>query len=369
MLDFTSALYLGMRHASGSLQPWEQLTTGVPAALAAPAAAAELAQALAQLQGCERAVLAPSTLHLFWDLCGLLGGKSAAIYMDDGLYPVGRWGVERAAARGSMALTFPHHDAASLRALLLRRRGRARPVIVTDGFCPGCARPAPLADYLELARTFGGQLIMDDTQSIGIFGRAPGRAAPYGYGGGGTLRLLGASDENVLVISSLAKGFGVPVATLAGSSAAIRDFEMRSETRIHCSPPSIASLRALSNALAVNRRRGDALRLQLQRLVRYFRALLRRLGLAADGGLFPVQTLAGLPAGRAEELHASLEEYGVRAVLRSDRCRGGPRLSFILNALHTTEMLDLAVCALARAARCAGVSLRPARSLPPCVNV
>jgi len=36
VLDFTSALYLGLRHPSGSLRPWARFTLGVPAALAAP---------------------------------------------------------------------------------------------------------------------------------------------------------------------------------------------------------------------------------------------------------------------------------------------------------------------------------------------
>ena len=40
MLDFTSALYLGLRHGSGSLRPWSALTTGVPAARPVDAAAA-----------------------------------------------------------------------------------------------------------------------------------------------------------------------------------------------------------------------------------------------------------------------------------------------------------------------------------------
>jgi 8-amino-7-oxononanoate synthase len=33
LLDFTSALYLGLRHESRSLAAWRQLTTGGPAAL------------------------------------------------------------------------------------------------------------------------------------------------------------------------------------------------------------------------------------------------------------------------------------------------------------------------------------------------
>jgi 8-amino-7-oxononanoate synthase len=75
VLNFTSALYLGLRHPSWSLRPWAQLTTGAPAALAPPPGARMVADMLAALQGCERAALAPSTLHLFWDLFGMVGSR------------------------------------------------------------------------------------------------------------------------------------------------------------------------------------------------------------------------------------------------------------------------------------------------------
>jgi 8-amino-7-oxononanoate synthase len=74
-LDFTSALYLGLGHASASLRPWDQLTTGAPAALVEPSDANAVARRVAALQGCERGLLAPSALHLFWDLFGALAGN------------------------------------------------------------------------------------------------------------------------------------------------------------------------------------------------------------------------------------------------------------------------------------------------------
>ena len=67
MIDFTSALYLGLHHPSWALRQWSQFTTGVPAALASPPDAQVVAKELAALQGCEWGLLGPSTLHLFWD--------------------------------------------------------------------------------------------------------------------------------------------------------------------------------------------------------------------------------------------------------------------------------------------------------------
>ena len=110
MLDFTSSLYLGFRHSHDALRPWAQLTTGRPAALEPAPEAVALAQDLAQLLGCGRAVLAPSTLHLFWDLFDVLARARIAIYADAGTYPIARYGVERAAAKGVPTSTFPAHN-------------------------------------------------------------------------------------------------------------------------------------------------------------------------------------------------------------------------------------------------------------------
>src|SRR6267378_2039427 len=122
MLDFTSVLYLGFLHAHSALRPWAQLTTGRPAAFEPAPEAVALAQDLAQLLRCERAVLAPSTLHLYWDLFDVLANERIAIYADAGTYPIARWGIERAAAKGVRTATFPPHDSAALEFLLHRDR-------------------------------------------------------------------------------------------------------------------------------------------------------------------------------------------------------------------------------------------------------
>ena len=82
-------------------------------------------------------------------------------------------------------------------------------------------------------------LVADDTQALGILGHSPDARMPYGHGGGGSLRWSGIGGPEALVFASLAKGFGVPIAVLAGSRARIREFEEKSLTRVHCSPPSM----------------------------------------------------------------------------------------------------------------------------------
>jgi 8-amino-7-oxononanoate synthase len=351
MIDFTSALYLGLRHPSCSLRRWSQFTTGAPAALAAPAGTHEVAQALAALQGCEAGTLGTSTLHLFWDLFGMLAGQRLAIYLDAGAYPIARWGVERAASRGVLVATFHHHDAGALKRLLKKDAWRGlRPLVVADGFCPGCGKSAPLACYLDCTRALGGRLILDDTQAFGIFGKSPGADAPYGRGGGGMLSWSRIAGPDVVVISSLAKAFGVPVAIFAGSKAAVRGFELKSETRVHCSPPSVAVMRAAEHAIALNHESGDALRWRLAGLVRRFRHRAFEAGFQFSGGLFPVQTL--LPSRGLEpvRLFEALLKQGIQTVLHQARHGQAPRISFLITARHVPEAVDRAVDVLASAA-------------------
>ncbi|RZL87346.1 MAG: pyridoxal phosphate-dependent aminotransferase family protein [Variovorax sp.] len=354
MADFTSALYLGLRHASASLPAWEALTLGVPAVLQEPRGADEVAAGLARLQGLPAATLLPSTLHLFWDLLRLMARDArSALLLDAGAYPILHWAAEGAVAAGAVVHRFAHHDATAL-AQLARRVADAglRPIVVCDGFCPGCNRPAPLPAYARIALDCGGSLVLDDTQALGVLGTSPSIVCPYGHGGGGSLRWHDLAGADIVVGASLAKGFGAPLAALAGSEALIARFRRDSETRVHCSPPSAVAIQAARRALDLGARCGEAWRTRLLRLVLRLRQTLAHAGLVPVGRLpFPVQSFVSRQGpGVAPQLLRRLQAGGVRALLTSG-CQGlAPRLSFIVTARHTLAQIDRVGQLIARGA-------------------
>jgi 8-amino-7-oxononanoate synthase len=355
MLDFTSALYLGLHHPSNSLPGWSSLSLGRPAALEEPPGAAKVAAELAKLIGCEAGTLLPSTLHLFLDLFGVLARERIAIFMDQGSYPIVQWAAQRGAALGVPVHAFRKHDPAALQGLVLRHRDR-KPVIVTDGFCPDCG-PAPLKAYARIAGDHGGYLVLDDTQALGILGEAPTASNPAGRGGGGSVRWHGIEAPHLIVGASLAKAFGAPVAVLAGSRMLIRRFHEESETRDHSSPPSVPVIEAARRAVAINRVYGDALRRRSLRRVTAFREWVRQAGLAATGGWFPVQTLSVQPGISVRRLHKQLLGRGIRTVLRRG-CNGDrPLLTFVISAAHSAA--DIRTAALAVRSLIAGPGARP----------
>lgn len=355
-LDFASALYLGLKHPARSLPPWECLTTGKPSGLEAPPLARQVAAVAAGLQGCEAGVVAASTLHLCWDVMGMLARQPIAVLVDSGAYPVAGWGVERAMLRGAKVRRFAHGNVAELqRALQLNaRHTKLRPVVVADAVSVRSGRALPVAEYLEAVRAYRGLLVIDNTQALGVFGTSPSHSMPYGWGGGGILPHVAASGEDVVLISSLAKAFGAPLAVLAGSRQFIAEFKALSETRDHCSPPSTVALLAAQRALECNARMGERLRERLLQRVGALRSGLAGMGIGTGGGWFPVQTLNLPEALDAVELNARLLECGIRTVPLKPRSDRGAQLAVVLRADH--EMAEIGRFCLALKDAIAGMS-------------
>ena len=351
MPDFTSALYLGFTHPSASLLPWGALTLGRPAALEEPTGSRALARALTHLIGGEAGILYPSTLHLFRDVFQVAAPKGTIVLFDAASYPIARWGAEGAAVNGIPIETFPHRDVVALeRRVRQARRAGHRPLIVADGLCPSCGRPAPLPALARLAADAGGRLMIDDTQAVGVLGREPSPTAPLGIGGGGTLAWHGLSSPSTVIAASLAKAFGAPLAILSGASETMKRIARDGATRTHASPASAGDIAAGRNALALNRAHGDRRRAHLVRLVSQLRTALRKLGLQSRSELpIPMQVIAMPSLRAAKAALASLDERGVRALVTRSCLGDLPSLTFLITARHAPADIARTTAALARA--------------------
>lgn len=336
MVDYTSALYLALNHPHAALTPWRALTEGVPAALREPAGVARLARAVASLVGGEEALVWPSTLHLFWDVTSALAERGKAVFVDACAYPIASWGALSAAIKGASVVRFGHHDPSSL-GEALDRRGARDPIVITDGLCAGCGRSPPLARYRALVEERRGWLVLDDTQAIGVLGEGPCPEAPYGRGGGGSLRRQGITSERVIWAGSLAKGFGAPIAALSGASEVMRRIARDAPTRVHTSPPNAASIAAANRALAINAVSGDVRRLRLAENVRALRACLFSMGLGPSGGAFPIQHVTLGSGAATMRLYERLTQRGVQTALTRARCKAGTAITWLVNASHTAR--------------------------------
>ncbi|MFC0071973.1 hypothetical protein ACFFQW_49985, partial [Umezawaea endophytica] len=188
-------------------------------------------------------LVARSTLHALLEELGGLPERGDVVAVDSACYPVARWASLLSGQRGARVVDYPHH-----RPDLVPEPRRGRLFVVTDGWCPGCRRAAPLARLREVARAHGGSLVVDDSLACGVLGaRRPGEA--FGDGSG-TPRWSGIDHRDVLWVASLAKAYGAPLAVLTGDADALSRLAVRGPTRVHCGPPSAADPAAADRALA-----------------------------------------------------------------------------------------------------------------------
>ena len=351
--DFTSALFLGQYHPSAVLASWAEFTTGVPAALRELPAAAELASLVAAQQQADGGLVARSALHGMMDVLQSLPRPGDVLLVDEGAYPLSQWACRASLSRGVRVVTYPH-----FRPHAVVRPNRTAPSkgtvpssrtwVLTDGWCQGCGRPAPLAALQAIAGQSGGQVIVDDSLAFGVLGRtSDGR---NGFGDGtGTARWLGLSHDRLLWLGSLAKAYGTPVTVITGDSATVGTVARNGGNRMHSSPPSAADLAAGIGAL---RSSGlPRLRRRLWRLTLWLRTAFADLGLPPMGLPFPIvgTRVGSLPLAR--RWRTALAAQGVQVLVQLPRCRPGALVSAVVRADHTQADLDRLVQALAAVTR------------------
>jgi len=329
-VDLTSGHFLGLRPAASAGGP---LTTGHPAMVGEPPSHTQLALRLARTVDAADGVFSRTSFHALLDAIATRPA-GAVVLVDEAIYPVGQWAAAAATAEGGTMRTYRHQDPRD--AERAARHARGTVVVVTDGLCGSCLRPAPLAALADIASRRGGHLVVDDSLAAGV-----------GPGGAGSAGWLTPGPDRVLWVASLAKGYAAPVAAAAGPADLIARIRSDGPTRMHSSPASACDVDALRQGLSdptVNRRRA-----RVTSHVATVRQHLDHLGLSPLGVPFPVVCTEG---GRRDplDLQRRLGAYGVRALATRGRCTGRPTLTLCLRADLTSTELCRLVEALSRAA-------------------
>ncbi len=345
-IDFTSALYLGLHHPSRQLGEWHSLTTGKPAFLYEPEEASEIGKRFGRLQGLATGLISKSSLHLFTDIFKLFDPQKTCIFYDSDIYSVALTGIQLAGMQTYRIIPFSHHCTKTLQVNIQRYCSQGQQaLIVTDGYCMKCRKAPPLRHYHQIISQLNGFLIIDDTQSIGLLGTNASGNPPFGKKGGGILKWLNIRSERIITISSLAKAFGVPLAILGGSEKMIQQFQYKSSTRLHNSPPSRVDVLAAWHAYHLNQTVGDRLREKLLKNIRFFQKRTEDLP-PSSWAVSPLQTLAfGKISGLL--MQYLRDQHGIMTFTTQPHTPSKrTELGLIIRADHRIEELDYTIRAL-----------------------
>lgn len=347
-LHFNKAHYLALP----SHYPFEAVpvATGKPAVLFEPQQDRRLARQVATMQGQADAVVGVSTLHLFWDWFELMRKTSACVLLAQDAYPFIQ-ALAKSTLPAEQLFSFQRVDELANR---LRQIPPDVPVlVVADSWSNESNQAFAVRECLQVLHNRCGLLLLDDTQTFGLLGKSPSRYMPYGEAGGGLLPWAGIRSDKVVLITSLAKSLGTPVAVLSGSHAVLECFRQQSKTRLYCSPASPVLVRHALRTLQVHARQGGQQRRKLLGNIRLFRHLLTALGMRLEGGsLFPLQKLVLQQAPHCMQIFHAVRRYGIEPVITRSQ-QGACAVTFILRADHSPEALAYTAQVLGKVSRVA----------------
>ena len=303
----------------------------------------ELENALAESLGTESALVFSSGYLANIAAVSSLVGRGDVVISDKFSHASLLDGIQLSRAKH---LRYFHNDCKHLEYLLRNlgatRRAEQRVLIVTESLFSMDGDFAPVEQLAHLAEEHGAMILVDESHSFGIFGEQ----------GGGFLRSLGITSENLFITGSFGKSLASSGGYVAGSRE-LREYLLTSaRTFIFNTAPSPTQLAAARGALRLFPAAERRTRLRQYSVA--FRKILSSEGIEALGDVrSPIVPVLAPGNGTCLQVQKGLLEQGIHvAAIRSPTVpRDFERIRVSLSAAHTAEEVEMCAQVLSEKVR------------------
>ncbi len=258
-------------------------------------------------------------------------------------------GCVAAQARGATVVTFSHDDPCELGELLAAHRARSR-LICVDGMGSLTGATSDLGSLAMLARAHDALLYIDDEAGFGVLGeRGPDELCAYGKRGNSIVRHFGESYDDIVLVAGFSKAYSSLLTFLALPTALKQVLRSAAPVDPHTTPTALAAVATVLEGLAVNERRGDALRLELHRMTARVLAALTQLGIPTQNtNGYPVIEIPLAEPADAGAVGRLLADRGVFATLARTAAlpRAAASIRIQLTSANTDQQVSLLISAL-----------------------
>jgi 8-amino-7-oxononanoate synthase len=256
--------------------------------------------------------------------------------------------IDGALLSGARLVRYPHKDTKALAALMEKRRGTGRCLIVTDGVFSMDGDLAPLGELAELKATHDALLMVDDAHGCGVLGDG-------GRGSAGLLGLLEIIDVHVGTFGKALGSFGA----YAALSPELRELLInRARSFIFSTslPPGVLAA-SIAGLELVQSPEGQALRDQLHANTLFFRDQLNRAGFDVGDGTTQIVPIMTVDQQLTMKFSEHLLEQGlfVQGIRPPTVPAGACRLRCTVMATHSIDDLAGAIEAITLVGRRLGV--------------
>jgi len=243
---------------------------------------------------------------------------------------------------GARIVIYRHADADDLHRKVIEHKGRPG-LIVTDGVFSMEGDLAPLDRLVEIARTYGALLFVDDSHAVGVCGKT-GRGTPEAKGVHGKIDVLTGTLGKA--IGGAAGGY------ISGKKELIAYMRQKARTYIFSNslPPSIVYGAAAAFDLLMKDR---SIVKRLHDNTAYFRKKIAALGFTILEGDHPIVPIMLGEAALAQQMSNELLKEGVyiKGLWFPVVPRGEARLRAQISAALTRKDIDRALLAFERVGR------------------
>jgi CAI-1 autoinducer synthase len=232
---------------------------------------------------------------------------------------------------GATARPFKHNDPQSLERML-KRYGQG--IVVVDAVYSTSGSVCPLKDILEVAERYGCIMVVDESHSLGVFGRH----------GEGLTASLGFSERVHFCTVSLSKAFASRGGIVVGSVRAMEYFQYESLPAIFSSGILAHEAAGFIATLAVIANEGQR-RKHLWRNADYLRSSLSRLGYNVEDSQSQIMSLVSGAESQTRILRDTLESRGVfgSVFCWPATAKSHSLIRFSVNSALTPEQLDYVI--------------------------
>lgn len=296
--DFASCNYLGFdleQEIIESIEPALKLWGVHPSwcrLVASPTLYVQAEEQLSKLIGAPDTLVLPTVTLVHIGVIPALVGRDGVLFLDKSAHMTMYEAAKMARDSGCMLKSFSHKDYDALEDNLREYRDNPKKVILVDGTYSMTGNYVDVPVIVELAKRYDAIVYVDDAHGFGVVGERPAAECPYGYKGNGVVRYFDYDYDQILYVGGLSKAYS-SLAAFVSCDKAMKDFLKAYATPYDLSGPCpTASLQSLIAGIAVNQKRGDALRRQLYKLSKKAIDGIRALGFYIDNDTyFPIASV------------------------------------------------------------------------------
>jgi 8-amino-7-oxononanoate synthase len=271
LADFASCNYLGFDlepeiidavdveiRRWGTHPSWSRL-------LGNPALYPRIEEQLTDLLDAPDTLVLPTITHIHMSVIPILAGQGS-VFLDAQAHKTIYDGCMYARGLGATVRRFRANDHEHLAELLRAAPAGQTRLVCMDGVNSMTGNAPDLREFARVCRENDALLYVDDAHGFGVLGeRTPAETSPYGSRGNAIVKYCGETYDNVVLVGGFSKSYSSLLAFLALPTWLKNHLKVSAPPYLYSGPAPTASLATVLAGLAVNGKRGDAVRADLYR--------------------------------------------------------------------------------------------------------